>query len=289
MAAALVLVASACSASALPKLAGDPNPSISSTPTVDSVATPPEAAPETDKFVGNFTPEVLATFPHDPAAFTQGLEWHNDQLLESTGRDSSLRLVEPTTGEPTWRADIGDELFAEGVTVVAGEAVQLTYKDETLLTTDLDDLVSGLPVEQSIQREPKAYQGEGWGLCFDGSRLAMTNGSSTVTFRDPETFDEISTLDVTLDGVPVEDLNELECVNGQIWANVWKTNTILAIDPETGKVDAQVDASKLVPDGVDTDVNAVLNGIAWNPETGNFWLTGKLWPVMYEVRFVPVS
>lgn len=235
---------------------------------------------------GHYVPVVVAEYPHDPDAWTQGLEWYDGRLLESTGLNgrSSLRLVDVETGRPEALVTVPDDLYAEGTTVVGDRAVQLTYRDRTLLVTELS---GGLGAEPT-RRRADAYDTEGWGLCYDGARLVMTDGSSQLFFRHPETFEVIDTVEVRLNGRPLEGLNELECVGGQVLANVWLTNDIAVIDPATGVVEASIDASALVPDGYEGGPDgAVLNGIAYNPETGTFWLTGKLWPVLYEVSFVP--
>ena len=226
--------------------------------------------------------EVLGTYPHDETAWTEGFELHDGLLLESTGREgqSRLRLTDPTTGTITDEVRVADELYAEGVTVVNGRAVQLTWKNETVLVTPLPDLDPA-----AVEERTDAYDGEGWGLCYDGAELVMSNGSSELQFRDPTTFELRRSLPVTLGGQPVANINELECVDGQVWANVWLTTTVVVIDPATGVVTTTADLADLVPEKYRGDRNAVANGIAHNPETGTFWLTGKLWPVTYEVRF----
>ena len=136
-----------------------------------------------------------------------------------------------------------------------------------------------------VETRRDTYEGEGWGICFDGEALAMSNGSSVLTFRDPETFEPTRTVEVRLDDVPVELLNELECVNGQVLANVWLRDLIVVIDPTSGEVVATLDGSPLRPDGLSADDSSfALNGIAYDPDTGHFFLTGKLWPVIYEVE-----
>lgn len=226
--------------------------------------------------------EVLGTHPHDETAWTEGFELHDGQLLESTGREgqSSLRLTDPVTGAITDQVPVDAELYAEGVTVVDGRAIQLTWKNETVLVSDLPDLDPS-----TVEERPDAYDGEGWGLCYDGTDLVMSNGSAELQFRDPATFELRRSVPVTLAGQPVVNINELECVDGEVWANVWLTTTIVVIDPATGAVTATADVADLVPEQYRGDGNAVANGIAHDPDTGTFWLTGKLWPVTYEVRF----
>ena len=250
--------------------------------------TPPSAAgaaPTPPRLVGHFVPVIVERFPHDETSWTQGLEWYDGRLLESTGRygESSLRLVDPETGETALLLPIDDDLYAEGATVVNDQAIQLTYKEETLVLTDL----AGAAPPSTPQRQPGAYEGEGWGLCYDGTELVMSDGTDELRFRDPESFEITRSIHVLLDGQPIERLNELECVGDQVLANVWLTDTIVAIDARSGAVEASIDASSLVPPAYrDTD-DAVLNGIAYNHERGTFWLTGKLWPVLYEVTLAP--
>lgn len=226
--------------------------------------------------------EVLGTYPHDETAWTEGFELHDGQLLESTGREgqSSLRLSDPATGAVTDEIPVAGDLYAEGVTVVDGQAVQLTWKNETVLVSALPDLDPATTEERQ-----DAYDGEGWGLCYDGTDLVMSNGSNQLQFRDPATFELRRSVPVRLSGKPVENINELECVDGNVWANVWLTTTIVVIDPTTGVVTATADVAELVPEQYRDDRNAVANGIAHDAATGRFWLTGKLWPVTYEVRF----
>ncbi len=220
--------------------------------------------------------QVHAEHPHQRDAFTQGLLWHEGKLYESTGLEgrSSLRRVDLETGAVERRVEVGDDLFAEGLARVGNRLYQLTWQSELLRIYDADsfELV-----------EERHYEGEGWGLCFDGTHLVMSNGSARLSFRDPETFDIVREVEVTKAGRPVRWLNELECVDGQVYANVWQTNEIVRIDPRGGQVNATIDASALVPQG-ERRID-VLNGIAWLPERQRFALTGKLWPTLFEVTF----
>jgi glutaminyl-peptide cyclotransferase len=263
-----------------------PVPSTTSLAPTDAAGSDQAADPGEDlvRYEGALVPDVVAVHPHDTGAFTQGLEWYGGHLLESTGLEgeSSLRLVDPATGQAEQLLTVDDDLFAEGVTVFGEQAIQLTWQDETLLVTDLPDLVPG-----STSRRDAAYRGEGWGLCYDGNRLVMSDGSDRLTFRDPATFEVVGEVEVVMGGEPLTRLNELECVGDQVWANVWLTTLIVAIDPATGEVEATVDASGLVPEGYADDGAAVLNGIAFEERSGRFWLTGKRWPVVYEVDLVP--
>ncbi|MEL7157146.1 MAG: glutaminyl-peptide cyclotransferase, partial [Actinomycetota bacterium] len=251
-----------------------------------TVATAPAPVPA-PPLAGNYVPSVVGQFPHDATVFTQGLEFFDGALLESGGgwNESSLRLFDYETGSDRWRLDLAeDDLFAEGVTVVEGSALQLTWQSRTLLVTDLTTTAATpAPPERRLEH----YAGEGWGLCFDGDRLVMSDGSDRLTFRDAVTFEATGSVEVTLNGRPVESINELECVGTQVVANVWQADTIIVIDPATGIVDATIDASDLVPAGQVGSRSEVLNGIAYHQERGTFWLTGKRWPVLYEVELIP--
>ena len=224
--------------------------------------------------------EVVATHPHDPTAFTQGLEVVGDLLLESTGLrgESTIRLVEPTTGEVLRSRPLDPDLFGEGATVVDDEIWQLTWTSGRLLVHGLDDLEP---------RGQRIYGGEGWGLCAGPEHLIMSNGSSQLTIRDRTTFEIIDAVEVTDDDGPVARLNELECVGELVWANVYQTTRMVAIDPTDGRVVGSADLAGLVPPGFEGDGNNVANGIASDPATGRFWLTGKRWPVLYEVELIP--
>ncbi|MFD0206361.1 MULTISPECIES: glutaminyl-peptide cyclotransferase [Saccharothrix] len=220
--------------------------------------------------------EVLGTLPHDTDAFTQGLELSDGVLYEGTGLEgrSSLRRLDPETGEVEHRVDLPEPLFGEGITVVGDRIWQLTWQNGVAIERDRDTL-------EEVRRV--TYEGEGWGLCRDGGRLVMSDGSAELTFRDPTSFAEHGTVTVRRDGQPVTRLNELECVNGQVWANVWQSDEVVRIDPANGQVTATVDLSGLRP--ADVPDSAVLNGIAAVPGTDEFLVTGKNWPTIFRVRF----
>lgn len=227
-------------------------------------------------------PEVLASYPHDSGAFTQGLLYFDGTLFESTGIEgsSSLREVELGSGEVIRLRPLDDDLFGEGLARVGEELWQITWQNGRAFRYDLDtfDLVRSY-----------SYPGEGWGICYDGEQLFMSDGSHQITIRDPATFAELRRFSVTLDNQPVVRLNELECVGDAIYANIWLTDTIVKIDKGNGRVVSEIDAAELLtpeeraalPEG------AVLNGIAYNPDSETFYLTGKLWPKLFEVRLVP--
>lgn len=217
---------------------------------------------------------VEASLTHDQTAFTQGLEFANGRLFESRGlyEQSAVTELDPKTGAVINRVDLPKEEFAEGLTVVDDELVQLTWK-------------AGKAYRWSLDLEPKGeytYDGEGWGLCWDGKRFVMSDGSSTLTFRD-RAFAPIGSVQVTRDGQPLTQLNELECANGQVYANVWHTNHIVRIDPSSGVVTNTVDITPWVPEGLGPE--QVLNGMAIQPN-GHWLITGKQWPIMLDAKVV---
>ena len=245
-----------------------PTPTTSTTTTVPE-PTPIGTAPEAAEFT------VVASHPHDDDAFTQGLLFWADRFVESTGPrgESDLRVVDPDTGEVLESQPLDDRFWGEGLARVDDRLVQLTWEAGTAFVWDL----STLELETTF-----TYNGEGWGLCHDGGRLVMSNGSSFLTFRDPDTFAVTGSIEVTWAGSPIGSLNELECIDGRVWANVWKDTRILIIDPTTGAVSHVLDASELVPTVPEPQTD-VLNGIAHDPATGRIWVTGKDWPVLYEL------
>jgi glutamine cyclotransferase len=225
-----------------------------------------------------YTYEVIRSWPHDRGAFTQGLLVRNGNLLESTGLNgrSSLREVELATGRVLKQVPVAREYFAEGLTVIGDRAFQLTWQSQKGFVYDADTF--------RLLRE-FTYEGEGWGLATDGKVLVLSDGTPRIRFLDPDTFRVLRTIEVTLDGKPLDRLNELEWINGEIFANVWQTDNIVRIDPATGRVRGVIDFSALLPAAEripgETDV---LNGIAFDAATGRLLVTGKQWPKLYEVR-----
>lgn len=238
--------------------------------------------PEGDGFV-EASVEVIEAYPHDSGSFTQGLELgehpeHGTVLYESAGLygESDVRITEPGTGEVLASQDLPAEEFAEGLTLTDDAIWQITWQEHVAYKRD--------PVTLDVV-DTVEYEGEGWGICYDGARLVMSDGSSTLTFRDPVTFEETGTVEVTRLGEPVTSINELECVDGLVWANLWQTTEIVAVDPETGEVAVAVDDVELLTDE-ESEGADVLNGIAAAEEEGTFYLTGKHWPKLFLVRFV---
>ncbi len=247
-----------------------------------SAALPARAAPPVI-----VTPEVISTRPHDAGAYTQGLLFHDGRLYESTGGyggssygPSTLREVDPATGTVLRSVTLDGGVFAEGLARVGDQLIQLTWQEGVALVWDITTLT---------EVDRFTYSGQGWGLCYDGSRLVMSNGSSRLAFRDPTDFRVLGHLDVTLEHPPgtinqVNGLNELECVGGAIYANLYTTEGrwIVAVDVDTGVVTRWIQAPGLHPEL--TGLDHVLNGIAFDPASGHFLITGKLWPHLFEVR-----
>ena len=222
-------------------------------------------------------PVFLGALPHDPQAFTQGLVLGDGVFYESTGLygESTVRIVDPATGDVIRSRSLGDGFFGEGLELVGDRLIQLTWREETAFIWDAETLA---PLGTF------SYEGEGWGLCAQEDRLVMSDGSSRLTFRDGTTFEPLGGVEVLRSGEPVERINELECVEDLVYANVWQTEEIVVIDPGTGRVVGQIDASALLDRLGSTDGIDVLNGIAYDPGDESFYLTGKLWPSIFQVR-----
>ena len=244
--------------------------------TLGTLSSTTTAAP--DAPVQRLRVDVIQRRPHDRGSFTEGLVIAGGRLYEGSGLrgETTLREVDPRTGAVTRSIDVPDQYFGEGIAVVDDRVIQLTYQEHTALVYRLSDFK---------QVATFSYDTEGWGLCDDGARLVMSDGTNQLYLRNRSTFALIGKVSVTQNGVPRDQLNELECVDGQVYANVWQTDTIVRIDPTSGKVTAEIDASGLltVEELRGTDV---LNGIAYDPATKTFLLTGKYWPALFEVRFV---
>lgn len=221
--------------------------------------------------------EVVRTFPHDPTAFTQGLVIRDGVLIESTGRNpSSVRRVRLEDGVVLQKRELEPEFFGEGLTEKDGRVFSLSWINGVGFIWNADDLK---PVSRFT------YAGEGWGLTHDGTRLILSDGSAALRFLDLDTQAETGRVSVTLNGRPVRQLNELEWIDGEVWANVWRTDYIIRIDPASGRVVGVIDLSGLLPkDQVKDPVDDVLNGIAWDAQNRRLFVTGKNWPSLFEIR-----
>jgi glutamine cyclotransferase len=241
--------------------------------------TPAQGAAPTPTRTEQWRVEVVTSYPHDRDAFTQGLVLSNGAFFESTGLvgRSSLRHVEVETGRVIRKIDVPSPFFAEGLSLVGTRLFQLTWQDGQAFVYDAATF---------NKVEALEYTGEGWGLCYNDREFVMSDGSARLTFRGAETFRPVRDVIVRMNGMPVERLNELECVGGDVYANVWMTDTIVRIDAATGTVTAIIDASGLLP-AAERVPDAVLNGIAYDPADRTFLITGKLWPRVFRVRFVP--
>ena len=274
----------ACSNSAenLPSVSNDPiivNPTPEPVTIMPTPKLPPTASPTKSEIAHAeiATMRVISTRPHDKTAFTQGLEFYGDRLFESRGLRGSSGLAEinASDGEVLRDISLAPQLFGEGITIVGDTIIQLTWTSGKAFVYDIETL--------SVVNQFE-YEGEGWGLCFDGTSLYMSDGSDILTLRDPVTFAITGSMIVTSDLVSVNRLNELECVANHVYANMWQTDTIIAIDTSSGHVDRVIDASALQTyEGV--SVANVLNGIAYSKASDSFLVTGKLWPLMFEVVF----
>ena len=221
--------------------------------------------------------QIVNIFPHDSNAFTQGLILMDGKLLESTGQEgfSSLRRVDLESGRVLKKVDVPVPYFAEGLTALNGKLYQLTWQHNLGFIYDA----------QTFDRLGEFnYQGEGWGLTTDGQSLILSDGSNRIRFIDPGGFRVSRTITVTDGSTPVNELNELEYVKGEIYANVWHDNRIATIDPQSGHVKSWIDLTGLMPDGELQDPEAVLNGIAYDQASDKLIVTGKLWPRVFEIK-----
>ena len=247
------------------------------------VLVPASLLSQANSNASNPTPEfgykVIHAFPHDTTAFTQGLAYANGFLYEGTGLNghSSLRKVRLETGEVIEKRDLPPELFGEGIAIIGKEIVQLTWLSHKGFIYDLNHLA------------PKgtfSYPGEGWGLATDGQVLFMSDGTSTVRVLDPQTFQELRHIDVSDHGNAVTQLNELEFVNGELFANVWQTDRIARISRHNGKVVGWINLAGVLSPMYRRSSDAVLNGIAYDPQRKRLFVTGKLWPSVFEIQLV---
>jgi glutamine cyclotransferase len=240
-------------------------------------ATPGDSAAMAPAGVARYTYEVIRSWPHDRAAFTQGLVFRGGSFIESTGLNgqSTLREVELESGRVLKQVALAPAYFAEGVAVLGGQAFQLTWQNRKGFVYDVDTF--------RLQRE-FAYEGEGWGLTTDGSALILSDGTNRIRFLDSVGFAVRRTISVTLEGKEVRGLNELEFIKGEIFANVWQTDDVVRIDPATGNVRGVIDFSGLLAPQDRRPDTDVLNGIAYDAKNDRLFVTGKRWPRLFEVR-----
>jgi glutamine cyclotransferase len=224
-----------------------------------------------------YTYEIVNAWKHDSEAFTQGLVFHDGYFYESTGQfgHSSLRKVALNTGEVLKKVEVPVKHFAEGMTILNGKVFQLTWTDERGFIYDVNSL---------NKISEFNFTGEGWGLANDGRNLILSDGTNQIRFLDPQTFVVTKTLKVFDNGRPLVSLNELEYINGEIYANIWHADKIARIDPESGKLLAWIDLSGLLPDARRQNSEAVLNGIAYDQASDRLFVTGKLWSKLFEIR-----
>lgn len=227
--------------------------------------------------------QIVNKFPHDTSAYTQGLEYHNGRFLESTGQKlhSSLRWVDVTTGKVLQQVKLDDQYFGEGSSLVGDKVVMLTWESRLGLVFDAKSF-------KQLSTFPYGVSMQGWGLCFDGNQLIKSDGTNKIWFLNKDTYKEESSILVYDQNGPVDSLNELEYIDGKIYANVYTYNYIVVIDPKTGIVEKKIDFSGLLPADYFKDdeakANNVLNGIAWDKAGKRLFVTGKKWPHMFEVK-----
>lgn len=239
----------------------------------------PSTTPEPEYPLYTYT--VVESFPHDDDAFTQGLQYLDGVLYEGTGLngESTLRQVDLETGEVEKSVSLAQQYFGEGIAVVNGRILQLTWRSET-----------GFIYNQNTFEflGTFSYDGEGWGITYDGTHLITSDGSSTLKFLDPDTYEEDHRISVFDEEGLVRRLNELEYIDGRVYANVWQTDRIASIHPETGEVTSWIDLTSILPDDERTGNEDVLNGIAYDPLLDRLFVTGKRWPLLFHIDLVPV-
>jgi glutamine cyclotransferase len=230
--------------------------------------------------VPTFTYEVIKTYPHDPEAYTQGLVFHQDVLFESTGLNgrSSIRRVDLSTGKVLKKVELAPQFFGEGLALLNGRAYQLTWQSQRGFIYDLTEF--GLINTFS-------YTGEGWGLTHDGRSLIMSDGTPRIRFLKPDNFAVERVINVSDGAAPISQINELEYIKGEIYANIYMTERIARIDPQSGKVTAWINLSGLLSPEDRTRPVDVLNGIAYDEARDRLFVTGKYWPKLFEIKLKP--
>lgn len=227
-----------------------------------------------------YTYRVVQAFPHDPEAYTQGLIFEDGVFYEGTGlhEHSTLRRVDPETGTVLQQHDLPPDLFGEGIVAWKDLIIQLTWRERVGLVYDQESF----ELLSTFQ-----YPTEGWGITYDGTRLIMSDGTSTLHFWDPETFEEVGQVEVASQAGPVTWLNELEYVDGLVYANVYQTDLIAMIEPETGQVTGWIDLTGILGSEIPSGSGNVLNGIAYSEQDRRLFVTGKRWPLLFEIELVP--
>lgn len=227
--------------------------------------------------------KLVQSYPHDTTSFCQGLVVHQGKLLEGTGHygESRLRLVDLNTGKPSIDIPLSDQIFGEGVTVFGNTAIQLTWKNGYLILYDVRTWKQAGTVRLS-QIDRGLY--EGWGVTHDGTHLIISDGSATIRYVDPQKWRIVRRIHVKDGRKAIRNLNELEYVNGRIYANIWYDDRIAVINPSTGKVEKYFNMAPLRPKSVKGDREAALNGIAWEPSSNRLFVTGKFWPNVFEIE-----
>jgi glutamine cyclotransferase len=240
----------------------------------------PEGASSSVPAARQLSYEVVGSFPHDPTAFLQGLVWHEGGFYESTGLEghSTLRRVEFSSGQVVKSVRLAPDLFGEGLALVDNRLILLTWRSHRGFVYDRETF--------RLLREFN-YATEGWGLTYDGKNLIMSDGSDVLTYLDSETFQPTRKLPVTMNGRPLANLNELEFIEGEIWSNVWQTDVIVRIDPNTGKAGSFVNLRGILAPGLRRGNEDVLNGIAYDRQAKRLFVGGKLWPRIFEIRVHP--
>ena len=229
-----------------------------------------------------YTYQIMAIFPHDDTAFTQGLVYENDAFYESTGHygSSSVRKVDPPEGEVLKLHNLPDQFFGEGLTVVGDKIIQLTWREKVGFVYDRESF--------ALEKE-FSYPTEGWGITYDGHQLIMSDGTEKLYFLDAKTFQLTGQIEVHDRDVPVKKLNELEFINGEVFANVWGSDSIVRINPHTGKVVGWISLQGLLDRETLAKPADVLNGIAYDIKDDRLFVTGKLWPKIFQIKLVPVE